>query len=52
MVISGWALVGWALMALGSALGYLVSLAITALTGHRVARSMRGRIPHPPTCWR
>ncbi|OMC06572.1 mycofactocin system glycosyltransferase [Mycolicibacter heraklionensis] len=42
MVISGWALAGWALMALGSALGYLVSLAIAALTGHRVARSMRG----------
>ncbi|GFG72572.1 mycofactocin biosynthesis glycosyltransferase MftF [Mycolicibacter senuensis] len=42
MVISGWALAGWALMALGSALGYLVSAAITALTGHRVARSMRG----------
>jgi mycofactocin system glycosyltransferase len=42
MVISGWALAGWALMALGSTLGYLVSLAITALTGRRVARSMRG----------
>lgn len=42
MVISGWALAGWAVMALGSALGYLVSAAITALTGHRVARSMRG----------
>jgi mycofactocin system glycosyltransferase len=42
MVISGWALAGWALMALGSVLGHLASLAITALTGHRVARSMRG----------
>lgn len=42
MVISGWALAGWALMALGSALGYLVSLAITALTGRRVAKSMQG----------
>lgn len=42
MVISGWALAGWALMALGSALGYLVSLAIAALTGRRIAKSMRG----------
>ncbi|MEB3062945.1 mycofactocin biosynthesis glycosyltransferase MftF [[Mycobacterium] zoologicum] len=42
MVISGWALAGWALMALGSALGYLFSAAIAALTGHRVARTMRG----------
>lgn len=42
MVISGWALAGWALMALGSALGYLVSLLLAAFTGRRVARSMRG----------
>ncbi|MEB3019669.1 mycofactocin biosynthesis glycosyltransferase MftF [[Mycobacterium] crassicus] len=42
MVISGWALAGWALMALGSVLGYLVSMAIAALTGHRVAKAMRG----------
>ncbi|MEB3068039.1 mycofactocin biosynthesis glycosyltransferase MftF [[Mycobacterium] vasticus] len=42
MVISGWALAGWALMALGSALGYLCSAAIAALTGHRVARTIRG----------
>jgi len=42
MVISGWALGSWALMALGSALGYLISAVFTALTGHRVARSMHG----------
>lgn len=42
MVISGWSLVGWGLMAFGSALGYLISLAIAALTGYRVANSMRG----------
>lgn len=42
MVISGWALASWALLALGSALGYLVSLVIAALTGRRVAKSMRG----------
>lgn len=42
MVISGWALAGWALMALGSALGYLVSAVITALTGRRIAKSIRG----------
>lgn len=42
MVISGWALASWALMAGGSALGYLISLVIAALTGRRVAMSMRG----------
>ncbi|MEO6793096.1 MAG: mycofactocin biosynthesis glycosyltransferase MftF [Mycobacterium sp.] len=42
MVISGSALAGWALVALGSALGYLVSLALAALTGFRVAKAMRG----------
>ncbi|MGV0626127.1 mycofactocin biosynthesis glycosyltransferase MftF [Mycolicibacter minnesotensis] len=42
MVISGWSLAGWALMAFGSALGYLVSLALAALTGQRLAKSMRG----------
>lgn len=42
MVISGWALAGWVLMALGSTAGYLVALAIAALTGRKVARSTRG----------
>ena len=42
MVISGWALAGWVLMALGSTAGYLVALAIAALAGRKVAKSMRG----------
>ncbi|MEO8813658.1 MAG: mycofactocin biosynthesis glycosyltransferase MftF, partial [Mycobacterium sp.] len=42
LVISGWALVGWILMAIGSGLAHLLSLAIAALTGLRVSRSMRG----------
>lgn len=42
LVISGWALAGWALMAVGSGLAYLLSLAIAALTGRRIAKSMRG----------
>lgn len=42
LVVSGWALVAWALMALGSTLGYLISLALAGLTGHRVAKAMRG----------
>lgn len=42
LVISGWNLVLWSLLTLGSAVGYLASLAIAALVGHRVAKAMRG----------
>jgi mycofactocin system glycosyltransferase len=42
LVISGWALTAWILVALGSAIGYLASLAVAALTGRRIAAAMRG----------
>lgn len=42
VVISGWALMAWIFVALGSSLGQLASLAIALLTGRRVARAMRG----------
>jgi mycofactocin glycosyltransferase len=42
LVISGWTLSAWILMALGSAIGYLASLAIAALTGRRIAAAMSG----------
>ncbi|MGH3564098.1 MAG: mycofactocin biosynthesis glycosyltransferase MftF [Mycobacterium sp.] len=41
LVVSGWTLVVWVMMAIGSSLGYLASLIIAAMTGHRVAKSMR-----------
>lgn len=47
LVLSGWALAVWALMAIGSSLGYLVSLALAGLTGHRIAKSMRGPDTRP-----
>jgi mycofactocin system glycosyltransferase len=42
LLISGWALAAWVLMAVGSSLGYLASLLIATLTGRRIARTMRG----------
>lgn len=42
LVISGPALAAWLLIALGTVFGYLASLAIAALTGCRVARTLRG----------
>jgi mycofactocin system glycosyltransferase len=42
LVISGWALTAWMLVALGSGIGYLASLAVAALTGRRIATAMRG----------
>lgn len=47
LVISGWTLVPWVLMALGSALGYLVSLVFAAVTGNRVATALRGPDTRP-----
>jgi len=40
LVISGWTLVVWMLIALGSGLGYLASAAVAALTGRRIAKSL------------
>jgi mycofactocin system glycosyltransferase len=42
LMISGWALTAWILMAFGSSIGYLASLFVAGLTGRRVAKSMQG----------
>jgi len=42
VVISGWALMAWILMALGTSLSQLASIVIAVLTGRRIARAMRG----------
>jgi mycofactocin system glycosyltransferase len=42
VVISGWALMAWILMALGTSLSQVASIAIAVLTGRRIARAMRG----------
>jgi mycofactocin system glycosyltransferase len=42
VMISGWALTAWILMALGSSFGYLASLFVAALTGRRIAKTMQG----------
>ncbi len=40
LVISGWTLVAWMLMAMGSSIGYLASMVVAAITGRRIARSL------------
>jgi mycofactocin system glycosyltransferase len=42
LMISGWALTAWILMAIGSSFGYLASIFIAALTGRRIAKTMQG----------
>jgi mycofactocin glycosyltransferase len=42
VMISGWALAAWILMAIGSSFSYLASLLVAALTGRRIARTMQG----------
>ncbi|ODR01778.1 mycofactocin system glycosyltransferase [Mycobacterium sherrisii] len=42
VVISGWALMAWILMALGTSLSQLTSILIALLTGRRIANAMRG----------
>jgi mycofactocin system glycosyltransferase len=42
LVISGWALAAWILMAVGSGLGSLASLLVAGVTGRRIAASMAG----------
>jgi mycofactocin glycosyltransferase len=42
VVISGWALMTWILMALGTSLGQLASIFVAVLTGRRIAKAMRG----------
>jgi mycofactocin glycosyltransferase len=40
LVISGWTLLAWVLMAMGSGFGYLASTLVAAITGRRIARSL------------
>jgi mycofactocin glycosyltransferase len=42
VVISGWALTAWILMALGTTLARLASVVVAVLTGQRVAKAMHG----------
>jgi mycofactocin glycosyltransferase len=42
LVISGWTLVVWLLMAVGSGMGYLASVAVAALTARRIAGTLNG----------
>jgi mycofactocin system glycosyltransferase len=47
MVISGWMLVVWLLLAMGSGIGALASLVIAALTARRIAGNLRGADSQP-----
>jgi mycofactocin glycosyltransferase len=40
LVISGWTLVVWILLAMGSGIGYLASVAAAGITGRRIANSL------------
>ncbi|MBX7432084.1 mycofactocin biosynthesis glycosyltransferase MftF [Mycobacterium sp. Y57] len=40
LVISGWTLVVWMLVAIGSGFGYLASVVVAAVTGRRIAKSL------------
>lgn len=42
LVISGWTLVLWLLLAMGSGMGYLASVAIAALSARRIANTLDG----------
>ena len=41
LVISGWTLVLWVLLAMGSGIGYLASMVVAGITGRRIANSLR-----------
>lgn len=47
LVISGWTLVVWMLVAIGSGIGYLASVAVAAVTGQRIAKSLSS-VPTEP----
>lgn len=47
LVISGWTLVVWMLVAMGSRIGYLASIAVAAITGRRIAKSLSS-VPTEP----
>jgi mycofactocin system glycosyltransferase len=40
LVISGWTLLAWILMAMGSGVGYFASTIVAVITGRRIARSL------------
>jgi mycofactocin system glycosyltransferase len=40
LVISGWTLLAWILMAVGSGFGYLASTVVAGMTGRRIAQSL------------
>jgi mycofactocin system glycosyltransferase len=42
LVISGWTLVLWLLLAIGSSMGYLASMVIAAFTARRIANTLDG----------
>jgi mycofactocin glycosyltransferase len=42
LMISGWALAAWILMAIGSSFSYLASFFVAALTGRRIAKTLQG----------
>jgi mycofactocin glycosyltransferase len=46
LMISGWALAAWILMAVGSSFTFLASLFVAGVTGRRVAKSMQGTETH------
>ena len=41
LVLSGWTLLVWALLAMGSGFGFIASTLVAAFTGHRIAKSLR-----------
>lgn len=41
LVISGWTLVLWILLAMGSGIGYLASIVVAGVTGGRIVKSLR-----------
>jgi mycofactocin glycosyltransferase len=47
VVISGWTLMVWLLLAMGSGFGYLGSVVIAIFTGRRIARSLSTVDPEP-----
>jgi mycofactocin glycosyltransferase len=47
LVISGWTMVVWVLLAIGSRLGYLASLVAAAVTGGRISKAMRAPETQP-----
>lgn len=41
LVLSGWTLLVWLLLAMGSGFGFLASTVVAVFTGHRIAKSLR-----------